>query len=195
MATQVIIKPGGIALTVIGVLALAGLAVPKWQKRGNEGSTQSTSATKTAPVLSEDQFWSSSSIKDEKAHTVEIDPTLPSGSNKLIHVFSKPKHNEDWQLQTGVGIPVEVKSGDQAQVKFWARTDNPSAKIQFSVEFNSDPYEKLLLKPVTLTNQWTEYTVPVNFAKAVPPGKGNITFQCGKAGSDCYFSAVRFSLL
>jgi hypothetical protein len=197
MAVKVIIKPGGIALISLGVLALSAQAVLQSRSRSNTAAAsvpaaapQSLAASST---LAEDLFWSSSTTKGETALVVEQDASVPSGSGRVAHLKVTDAHGESWDLQAGVAIPTAQKVGDKQTLRFWAKTDGSESRLTVAIEFNTEPFEKFVTEDISLTSEWKEYTVPVTFTKAVPLGKGNITFQAGKATADVLISGVRFN--
>jgi hypothetical protein len=198
MAVKVIIKPGGIALLSLGVLALSAQAVLQSRSRSNTAAAASgavVAAPKGAalsPTLAEDQFWSSSSKQGEVPLVVEQDASVPSGSGRVAHLKITAAHAESWDLQTGVGIPTAQKVGDKKTLHFWGKTSGSESRLTVAIEFNTEPFEKFVSEDINLTSEWKEYTVPVTFTKEVLLGKGNITFQAGKATADVYLSGVRF---
>jgi hypothetical protein len=207
MAVKVIIKPGGIALISLGVLALSAQAVLQSRSRSNTAAAASGASvaaasgasvaapksTSSASTLTEDLFWSSSTTTGETALVVEQDASVPSGSGRVAHLKIAAAHGESWDLQAGVGIPTAQKVGDKQTLRFWAKTDGSESRLTVAIEFNTEPFEKFVTEDISLTSEWKEYTVPVTFTKAVPFGKGNITFQAGKATADVLISGVRFN--
>ncbi|MBB6051727.1 hypothetical protein [Armatimonas rosea] len=198
MAVKVIIKPGGIALISLGVLALSAQAVLQSRSRSNTAAAASSTvaaapkSASPAPSLAEDQFWSSSKTPGEVPLVVEQDTSAPSGTGRVAHLKITAAHGESWDLQTGVGIPVAQKVGDKKTLHFWGKTSGSESRLTVAVEFNTEPFEKFVSEDISLTSEWKEYTVPVTFTKEVPLGKGNITFQAGKATADVLISGVRF---
>lgn len=200
MAVKVIIKPGGIALISLGVLALSAQAV--LQSRSSSSGTSAAAASApaaapqtltAAPTLAEELFWSSSKTPGEVPLVVQQDDSVPSGTGRVAHLKITAAHGESWDLQTGVGIPTAQNVGDKKTLRFWAKTSGSESRLTVAIEFNTEPFEKFVTEDINLTSAWKEYTVPVTFTKEVPLGKGNITFQAGKATADILISGVRFN--
>lgn len=197
MAVSVIIKPGGIALAGLIIVGLTTQAALQARRSSAPATAQAAALPKpaapaVASFLPENQFWFSSEPKDAPALELKEDSSLPSGSGQALHVPITAPRPESWHLQAGIGVPVSKKAGETGKVTFWARTAAASTELSVAVEFNTEPYEKFVLQPLTITSEWKQYTVPVSFTKNLAVGKGNITFLLGKATSDVELSGVRF---
>ena len=191
---QFILKPGGIALVGIAtfILITQGIRHSLSQSGAAPNTVVASPLPSPKPALPEKSFWAVvANKKDAKPMSIDTDPLAPSGTGQVAHIHIQAPQKEDWQLQAGIGIPTVQKPGDSREISFWARTDASEAEITVSVELNYAPFEKFTTETRKITNQWQEHKVRVTFTRQVPQGKGNISFQLGKAPADCYFSGVR----
>jgi hypothetical protein len=185
MATKVILKPGGIALIAVGLIAVVGML---WSRASNK--TQPTSS-ETQP-FSEDSFWLAAKPAVGNELIIEDELTISSKTKKRLHIKNDHDRGDEWNLKIGSPIMTALHAGEQKTLTFWARSDAPATKIIAVVEIKTPPFERLLSEEVSLTTDWKEYRLHVTPNKELSADSCSVAFMLGKTAADCYISGVQF---
>ena len=113
-----------------------------------------------------------------------------------ITTTALPTNGDSWKLQYGGTNAASIRSGDNVQLEFFARSvSGANPRVAVAVQQSSEPYDTYTFQTINLSGTWQRYlvntTVPVDF----DAGKLQAMLNVGFDPQTVQFAAIKWTNL
>ncbi|MBB6053434.1 carbohydrate binding domain-containing protein [Armatimonas rosea] len=176
---RIIIKPLGLA--ILGLAAVAGIALPRFLQPQSQATTTSTT-TSAVPSASGNLLdpggWQAYGAEGGEQVSSPLE-SLPPGVTGAagIRIETKKFTNQPWSVGYTQSMIAAFKDKEPVTLSFWARAHEPQ-HVRIAMQFPTHGYHECWFKEEQLTTEWKQYTYKFT-TEAFQPKEGSMAFQTG----------------